>query len=816
MSMKKFFLLLTVTMLLMLSGQTVKAQLLQNIACTGYAWDVVADGLATSIASSTRGVDSGGMVYIAPTFNPGSGVCATTGVWPASLQIPSLITSGLTYNLQAPNANNALVLTKGASGSIYPVGHISASKLFVLANSGDGQDTAIIVVNFSDSTLQEFTGVIVPDWCNHSGANLTTGEFYRTGRNTSTSCSVSMCQYMFEVILPLDVANQSKTIKSITFTNLAKGRLCVYALGGITPANFQTITFPQIPQKLTTSPPFALNATASSGLPVSYTILSGPATLSNDSVVTLTGVGGVVTVQANQYGNVPQFDTAAPVVNTFEVVDPNLVVPTVEARHPLEGNVYMPTLSKIQLAAISNINYTPLFAVQSLSFIINGVTIPGHDFHNGHFTAWWQPSAYGPYTIQIKSSSNYGKDTSIYVNINVVATSVDTTITTFNQVWLSSSVTSNEASFELPSYIGAYDSIYATLSLTCPTGGCGAWDHTANVEAKSHEGNWIEIIRYITPYATACTHVISINDYMSLLCGKVTFRVNCVTYDNGYLYTLTFKYKSGLPVYKYSQVTQIWRDNYDFGHYGALQPISVCNYNYPAGVLVSKLKLVSTGHMGPNNTSNAAEFYEATHHIYVNNTDSFAQHNWVTCNPNPDHCSPQSGTWQYARAGWCPGSVAKPFDYDLTSHIADNNIALKYVLYPNYVDLCSAFYPPCVTSSSCTCSDGLNPFLVVACNLINFFNDAPPDPVIPGVNEAKKLGIAVYPNPSTGTFNLTANNKPEQSCSVSIYNLMGTLVKQFQWNGENTTFNLSNNASGVYILKVINKDNTEVKKLMVR
>jgi len=106
--------------------------------------------------------------------------------------------------------------------------------------------------------------------------------------------------------------------------------------------------------------------------------------------------------------------------------------------------------------------------------------------------------------------------------------------------------------------------------------------------------------------------------------------------------------------------------------------------------------------------------------------------------------------------------------------------------------------------------------LVVACNMINFFNDAPPDPVLPGINEVKKLGIAVYPNPSTGTFNLTANNKPDESCNVSIYNLMGTLVKQFQWNGENTTFNLSNNASGVYILKVINKDNTEVKKLMVR
>jgi len=76
--------------------------------------------------------------------------------------------------------------------------------------------------------------------------------------------------------------------------------------------------------------------------------------------------------------------------------------------------------------------------------------------------------------------------------------------------------------------------------------------------------------------------------------------------------------------------------------------------------------------------------------------------------------------------------------------------------------------------------------------------------------------LNIYPNPSNGTFNLNANNKLENICTVTIYNMMGNVVKEFQWNGENTTFNLSNNASGVYIMKVSNKDNVEVKKLMVR
>ena len=46
--------------------------------------------------------------------------------------------------------------------------------------------------------------------------------------------------------------------------------------------------------------------------------------------------------------------------------------------------------------------------------------------------------------------------------------------------------------------------------------------------------------------------------------------------------------------------------------------------------------------------------------------------------------------------------------------------------------------------------------------------------------------------------------------------MMGNMVKEFEWNGENTTFNLSNYSSGIYILKVSNKDRVEVKKLMVR
>ncbi len=585
---------------------------------------------------------------------------------------------------------------------------------------------------------------------------------------------------------------------------------------GTVDTSSQVITFPEIPNKLITAAPFKLNAVSTSGLPITYTVVTGPATIVNGDSVHLTGTAGLVSIKASQPGNA-QYDSATSVINTFTVVDPNVNVPIIEARHPLAGNVYMPTLSKIQLAAMASINYTDIFSVQSLSFKVDGGTaIPATDFQNGCYATWWLPTSYGSHSIQILSTNNYGAVGTTTVTINITATTPDTTVTAFTGV-VNNDISVQEVAVEgvLPSFIGAFDTIIATLTVSCPPGGCGAWDYQRSVDVRTHEGNWFELIRYITPYGVPCSHKLSVTDYMSILCGKVSFKVKGL--DNGYVYALSFAYKAGAPPHKYSQVSQVWRNNYDFGNYANQQPVSVFNHTFPTGTVASKIKLISTGHGGPSNTSNAAEFFDATHHIHINNVDSFAQHNWVTCNPNPDACSPQSGTWQYSRAGWCPGSIARPYDFDLTSYIPSNNVAIKYVLLPAYIDQCNPNNPACVNGTTCTsCSADVQPYLEVDCNLINFFDNPPADPIMQAVKEIKDFAIAVYPNPSNGLFNLTSNNKPENVCSVTIYNLMGNLVKEFQWNGESTTFNLSNNASGVYIMKVSNKDKVEIKKLMVR
>lgn len=82
----------------------------------------------------------------------------------------------------------------------------------------------------------------------------------------------------------------------------------------------QTITFAEVGEKATTAGTFALEATASSGLAVSFERVSGPASVTG-ATVTLTGAPGMVTVVARQEGDA-RYAAAAEVTRSFAVVAP--------------------------------------------------------------------------------------------------------------------------------------------------------------------------------------------------------------------------------------------------------------------------------------------------------------------------------------------------------------------------------------------------------------------------------------------------------------------------------------------------------------
>ncbi|MEZ4849695.1 MAG: LamG domain-containing protein, partial [Bacteroidia bacterium] len=86
---------------------------------------------------------------------------------------------------------------------------------------------------------------------------------------------------------------------------------------GVLQVGFQAISFAEIPNKLISDAPFVLDATASSGLPVQFQILSGPATISGDTLK-LDGTDGTVIVEASQPGDTT-YSPATPVTKSFSV-----------------------------------------------------------------------------------------------------------------------------------------------------------------------------------------------------------------------------------------------------------------------------------------------------------------------------------------------------------------------------------------------------------------------------------------------------------------------------------------------------------------
>ncbi len=124
----------------------------------------------------------------------------------------------------------------------------------------------------------------------------------------------------------------------------------------------QTITFPN-PGAQTYGTPLTLSASASSGLPVSFTVISGPATLSGSTLLTFTATGSV-TVQATQGGN-SSYAAATPVSETF-TVNPGAQTITFPNPGPLPNGVAPVTLMATASSGLP-VTYTLISGPGSLS-----------------------------------------------------------------------------------------------------------------------------------------------------------------------------------------------------------------------------------------------------------------------------------------------------------------------------------------------------------------------------------------------------------------------------------------------------------------
>ena len=586
----------------------------------------------------------------------------------------------------------------------------------------------------------------------------------------------------------------------------------------------QFIDFTEIPDQLVYNAPITLQATTTSGLPVTFEVLDGPATIEGN-VLTLTGEDGQVKVRASQLGDGVNWQPAPAVSRTFYAVNPELYTPEITIRRPYDGTkVYMPDFENpVMLVLSAYVEHSNVIKFEEVKCNVDGhelmlKTDYPDDPSNGYWYTTWTPSGEGTYNLTASITQTGGKVTAASNTFEVTTNYNDIVVSALNgEVVVTTQNFTDHGEFPFPTHVNAFNAINLHYLHNCVNGNCNTYDHISYLRVKNYRGEWIELCRYITPFGMECVDDLDVTDFTSILQGLVEFEYYSEQYatGSGYNPTAIFEYTKGTPEYPYVDMQELWYGTYSFGDYANLCPIPVRTIKFDPCVEKANLRLVTTGHNWSSysagtgdayNTGNAAEFYEATHNIKINGATTYTQHLWRTCNPNPAGClQGTNGTWWYERSGWCPGSFALVWNYSLDDYLPNGSADLLYEFDPTYVDQCHPNYPGCVNGQNgCPyCENSENPVLRVSGKLVTYSHNTDiltEVPELPNV-DADPFQVTITPNPAKDNLTITTDYDKGRA-SVIIINSQGVKVRGFSVDGQRT-IDVSDLPSGLYFVHVI-------------
>ncbi len=586
----------------------------------------------------------------------------------------------------------------------------------------------------------------------------------------------------------------------------------------------QVISFEAIEKQSTVSDPIELVATSNYGTDISYEIVEGADVVElNGNVISFTGTAGQVILKAYNEGDTEYYPASTEI--KFQVVDLSIIYPTISTRLtdavPLEkmaDGVY-PIYIKSSIAEASFLD------IASVSVSVDGQDIDVFEQDN-HYVGLWTLDGTGVFNVVIEAEGSNGNITAWDKSIEVVDNASSQLVQAMDAVLVNFPNPGRTITIDtvLPQFLGAYNKVTAYLDVNCPNinGGCDDWDRKGYFEIQRPDGQWVEFIRYITPYGVGCDHVADVTDFMDLLQGEVKLRVFIDTWGTGgWEFNLSLEYEQGEPDFLYRSLTKVWdKNNAPFGNLANLQPMETVEITLSDYVESSKLRLVTTGHgWGANNTGNAAEFYHAVHNIAVDGANTFEQDLWNTCDPNPDGCTGQQGTWWYNRAGWCPGTIAPPFEYILDDAIAGNTFTLDYIFQTSYIDYCSSNNPDCVSGVTCPdCSDSYNPHYYVDGFLIKYSDTY--------INEASNImqdilpasEFLLSPNPVHDILTLSTTSTAGYARFL-IIDVHGKIIQSREVDamalyGGRVEMPVYDLEAGTYFVRIFTKEGSQTKKFI--
>ena len=281
-------------------------------------------------------VDASGAVYVADSGNARIVRLAGGGAVQSSLAIAGL------SNPQGIALDAAGNLYVSDTNAVYQLNRTQSAPL-IFGNTSVGSTSAAQTVTVSDAGNQPLTI-----------SNLALATNFAQVASGDTDCashsqvaSAGQCQVAV-VFAPgsAGVLPGTLTLNDNSLNNPAS--VHTVRLSGSGLLSTQTITFPLILPQVYGGAPVALNATASSGLPVTYNVIAGSATVSGN-LLTITGAGPL-TIQATQGGN-GGYAAATPIAQTVSV-SPAATTVTWPAPSPI---AYGTALSATQLNATANV-----------------------------------------------------------------------------------------------------------------------------------------------------------------------------------------------------------------------------------------------------------------------------------------------------------------------------------------------------------------------------------------------------------------------------------------------------------------------------